>query len=157
MSRPRVVCFIDSSNLFSFLRDAHGSGKYRQDALCEALAGPDRDLLEWRFYAASLPEGESDRQVARHGAQQRFFDVIRSRPRPYPHDEEPVGGLVWEDIAGDGRMLMMRIPDPNGAWKISPEEPRLLVRRHPAEGGGQYYRLLREGRIDLGAMHEKYV
>ncbi len=42
----------------------------------------------------------------------------------------------------------MRIPDPNGGWKVSPDEPRLLVRRDPDETGGQYYRILPEGRID---------
>ena len=74
--------------------------------------------------------------------------VIRSSTRPYPHDEEPLGGLVMEDVDGDGRMLMMRMADPNGAWKVSPEEPRLLVRREPTETGGQYYRLFREGRVE---------
>jgi murein tripeptide amidase MpaA len=42
----------------------------------------------------------------------------------------------------------MRIPDANGAWKICPEEPRLLVQRDPTETGGNYYRLLPEGRIE---------
>ena len=73
---------------------------------------------------------------------------IRSSTRPYPYDEEPVGGLVEEDIDGDGRMLTMRIPDPNGAWKVSPEEPRLMVRRDPTEAGGEYYRLLPEGTLE---------
>jgi len=74
--------------------------------------------------------------------------IIRSSTRPYPYDEDPIGGLVMEDIDGDGRMLMMRIPDPNGAWKKHPEEPRLMVRREPDEVGGEYYRLLPEGRFD---------
>jgi murein tripeptide amidase MpaA len=74
--------------------------------------------------------------------------IIRSSTRPYPYDEEPIGGLVKEDVDGDGRMLMMRIPDPNGPWKVSAEDPRLLVRRDPIETGGQYYRLLPEGRIE---------
>jgi murein tripeptide amidase MpaA len=74
--------------------------------------------------------------------------IIRSSTRPYPFDEEPIGGLFREDIDGDGRMLTMRIPDPNGPWKACPDEPRLLVRREPAETGGQYYRLLPEGRIE---------
>ena len=74
--------------------------------------------------------------------------IIRSSTRPYPYDEEPIGGLVREDIDGDGRMLMMRIPDPHGPWKACPEEPRLLVHREPAEAGGQYYRLLPEGPIE---------
>jgi len=74
--------------------------------------------------------------------------IIRSSTRPYPSDEEPIGGLVSEDIDGDGRMLMMRVPDPHGPWKACPEEPRLLVRRDPAETGGPYYRLLPEGRVE---------
>jgi murein tripeptide amidase MpaA len=73
---------------------------------------------------------------------------IRSSTRPYPYDEEPIGGLVMEDIDGDGRILMMRIPDPNGPWIECPEEPRLLVRRDPAESGGNYYRVLPEGQVE---------
>jgi murein tripeptide amidase MpaA len=74
--------------------------------------------------------------------------LIRSSTRPYPYTDDPLGGLVEEDIDEDGRLLMMRILDPNGAWKICPEEPRLLVRREPTETGGTYYRLLPEGRIE---------
>lgn len=74
--------------------------------------------------------------------------LVRSSVRPYPFDEEPVGGLHIEDVDGDGRILTMRIPDPNGPWKVCPGEPRLLVRREPAETGGPYYRLLPEGRLD---------
>jgi murein tripeptide amidase MpaA len=73
--------------------------------------------------------------------------IIRSGTRPYPYDEEPIGGLAEEDMDGDGRMLMMRVPDPNGAWKISDSEPRLMVPRDPGEAGGRYYRILPEGRI----------
>lgn len=73
--------------------------------------------------------------------------LIRSSARPYPYDEDPVSGLTPEDIDGDGRLLMMRIPDPNGPWKSYEEDPRLLVRRDPVETGGQYYRVLPEGRI----------
>ncbi len=85
------------------------------------------------------------------GAEWALADVpklIRSSTRPYPYDEEPIGGLVSEDIDGDGRILSMRVPDPNGNWKISEREPRLLVQRDPAEVGGQYYRLLPEGRVE---------
>lgn len=73
---------------------------------------------------------------------------IRSGTRPYPYDDQPNDGLVTEDIDSDGRILMMRIPDANGAWKICPTEPRLLVQREPTETGGVYYRLLPEGRIE---------
>ncbi len=74
--------------------------------------------------------------------------IIRSSTRPYPYNEDPISGLLTEDIDGDGRMLAMRIPDPNGHWKISDADPRLLVRREPTETGGQYYRVLPEGRLE---------
>jgi hypothetical protein len=55
---------------------------------------------------------------------------------------------VREDIDGDGRVLQMRLKDPNGAWKPHPDHPRLLIRREPDDlPGGDYYRLLPEGRI----------
>jgi murein tripeptide amidase MpaA len=85
------------------------------------------------------------------GAEWALADVpklIRSSTRPYPFEESPVGGLITEDIDGDGRILTMRIADPTGPWKVCPEEPRLLVRREPTETGGTYYRLLPEGRIE---------
>ena len=73
---------------------------------------------------------------------------VRSSTRPYPEEQVLVPGLQQEDIDGDGRILNMRIRDPNGAWKSSPEDPRLMVLRDPAETGGQYYRILREGYLD---------
>ncbi|MBM4421804.1 MAG: carboxypeptidase [Chloroflexi bacterium] len=74
--------------------------------------------------------------------------IIRSSTRPYPFDEEPIEGLRREDVDGDGRLLLMRIADPNGPWKVCPQEPRLLVRRDPAEAGGQYFRVLPEGVLE---------
>ncbi len=73
--------------------------------------------------------------------------IIRSSTRPWPYDEEPLEGLLQEDIDGDGRILTMRIPDPNGAWKTHPEDSRLMIRRDPVETGGSYYRLLPEGML----------
>jgi murein tripeptide amidase MpaA len=74
---------------------------------------------------------------------------VRSSTRRYPFDEEPVEGLVTEDMDGDGRILQMRVADPNGQWKKHPTEPRLLVRRDPTDApGGDYYRVLPEGRIE---------
>lgn len=70
---------------------------------------------------------------------------IRSSTRPYPYDEEPLGGLEQQDVDGDGRILSMRLPDPNGHWKAHPDDPRLMVRREPTEIGGLYYRVFPEG------------
>ena len=71
--------------------------------------------------------------------------IIRSSTRPYPFDEEDPYGLERKDMDGDGRVLNMRIEDPNGPWKISEEEPRLMKKRAPGETGGTYYRMLPEG------------
>jgi len=71
---------------------------------------------------------------------------IRSSTRPWPLVEE-VDGLHEEDLDGDGRILMMRVRDPNGAWKAHPEERRLLTRREPDDVDGDFYRVLWEGRI----------
>jgi murein tripeptide amidase MpaA len=73
---------------------------------------------------------------------------VRSSTRAYPYDEEAIEGLTVEDADGDGRILQMRIPDPNGLWKPHPQEPRLMVRREPTEVGGTYYRILPEGRLE---------
>ena len=72
--------------------------------------------------------------------------LIRSSTGRYPYDEDSVEGLISQDIDGDGRILQMRMPDPNGPWKRHPLEPRLLVRRDPSDPpGGEYFRLLPEG------------
>lgn len=81
--------------------------------------------------------------VERSLAEGRF---IRSVDRPYP-TAEAAPGLYARDIDGDGRSLFMRLRDPNGAWKVAPEDPRLLVARRPDEVGGDYWRLLPEGTI----------
>jgi murein tripeptide amidase MpaA len=72
---------------------------------------------------------------------------IRSSTRPYPYDEPFVDGLNVEDADGDGRVLYMRVPDPHGAYKPHPDEPRLMVPREPGEFGGTYYRLMPEGTL----------
>ena len=73
---------------------------------------------------------------------------IRSSTRPYPTGEEDLEGLTVQDVDGDGRILQMRIADPNGVWKAHPEEPRLMIRREPAETGGTYYRIVPEGTVE---------
>ena len=73
--------------------------------------------------------------------------LLRSSVRRWPWQDGHVPpGLDEGDVDGDGRILTMRIPDPHGAWRPHPDEPRLLTRRRPDEPGGDgCYRLLREG------------
>jgi len=74
--------------------------------------------------------------------------IVRSTVREWPREHQ-APGLVGEDVDKDGRLLQMRIEDPNGTWKPLPSHPRLLVPREPDEDGpGPYYRLLREGRVE---------
>jgi murein tripeptide amidase MpaA len=85
------------------------------------------------------------------GAELALADMprfVRSSVRPYPL-ADPQDGLHEEDLDGDGRILMMRLADENGAWKKHPDEPRLMIRRDPDEGPGEgeFYRLLWEGTI----------
>jgi hypothetical protein len=84
---------------------------------------------------------------AERGLEERRF--IRSSVRPYPR-EDPADGLRVEDLDGDGRVLDMRIEDPNGAWHAHPDERKLLVRREPVDSpeDGPFYRLLTEGRVE---------
>lgn len=74
----------------------------------------------------------------------------RSSQRPWPWSadvEQP--GLIGEDVDGDGRVLQMRLPDPDGPFLVSPEDARLMVPVPPegAPDGTARYRVLPEGRV----------
>ena len=70
----------------------------------------------------------------------------RSGVRGYPYMDK-ADGLHQDDIDGDGRILQMRIPDPNGDWKVSALDARLMEKRGADETGEQYFRILPEGRV----------
>ena len=75
----------------------------------------------------------------------------RSSMRPWPYrDGHQWPGLVEHDIDGDGRVLTMRIADPNGAWIEHAEDARVMV-PVPLDGvvdaGATRYRMLDEGTI----------
>ena len=72
---------------------------------------------------------------------------LRSSTRPFPPEQPLPAGLEVKDINGDGKILTMRVPDPLGPWKISAQDPRLMIRRDPTDRVGQFYRLLPEGRL----------
>ena len=46
---------------------------------------------------------------------------VRSGTRPYPYEDER-DGLYPRDVDGDGRILQMRVADPDGAWKVSEKD-----------------------------------
>ena len=73
----------------------------------------------------------------------------RSSTRPWPWtDAHRWPGAHAEDVDGDGRVLQMRIADPDGAWMPHPDDARLLVPVPPAGAAARRrprYRLLDEG------------
>lgn len=75
---------------------------------------------------------------------------LRSSTRTWPL-VDPLDGLVPEDVDGDGRILSMRVADPNGAWRAHPDEPRLMVPVDPADAGAESdeprWRLFEEGTV----------
>ncbi|MCP4726194.1 MAG: hypothetical protein GY863_14215 [bacterium] len=71
---------------------------------------------------------------------------LRSSVRPVDNDgdglkdEDPA-----EDLNGDGYMTRMRFKDPEGMWKISEDDQRIMVRRRRNETGEEYYSVMGEG------------
>ncbi len=72
--------------------------------------------------------------------------LLRSSTRLYPFEEDQ-DGLHGEDMDGDGRILQMRIRDENGDFKVSEQDPRLMIKRGPDDRTGVFYRVATEGRI----------
>ena len=75
---------------------------------------------------------------------------MRSSIRPYPDrdQDETQDGIRIADIDGDGTIAYMRVPDPDGPWKVSTKDDRVMVRRGPDEFGGDYYFVHPEGLIE---------
>ncbi len=73
------------------------------------------------------------------------FQIGRTARVPYDDDYD---GLLDEDgpedLDGDGMILVMRIHDPNGQWRTSPDDPRVMLRVEPGETG-EWTRLGLEG------------
>lgn len=77
--------------------------------------------------------------------------ILRSTPRPY---DEDLDGLLDEDPGNDldnDRIITdMRVKNPNGKWKISSKDPRIMVEREANETAGQFYDVHTEGIDDDG-------
>ena len=81
------------------------------------------------------------------------YEKLRSVNRPYPF-EKPAPGLHPKDMDDDGVIRMMRIESADGVWKESAKDPRIMVKRSPADFGGKYYNIYPEGYIvDFDGVH----
>jgi len=61
-----------------------------------------------------------------------------SRSGKSPRDDDRDGLLDedgYDDLDGDGQITQMRKKDPNGRFKVSPDDPRLLIPAKPGEKG----------------------
>ena len=74
----------------------------------------------------------------------------RSSTRPWPwRAAARLPGLHVTDVDGDGRVLSMRIADPDGAWMAHPDDGRLMI-PVPIDGmvsGAPRYRIFLEGTV----------
>ncbi|HEV2528065.1 MAG TPA: M14 family metallopeptidase [Thermomicrobiales bacterium] len=76
-------------------------------------------------------------------------DRMRSSIRTWPdRSDEIVDGIRVSDVDGDGVIAYMRVKDPDGPWKASAKDDRVMVARGPDETGGDYYFVHPEGTID---------
>ncbi len=73
--------------------------------------------------------------------------TLRSSTRFWPFPDK-LPGFHREDITGDNEILLMRMQDELGDWKISEKDPRLMLKRDPIESDeGPYYRMFPEGML----------
>jgi murein tripeptide amidase MpaA len=78
---------------------------------------------------------------------------VRSVRRKWP-EPEPVLGLEPQDINGDNEVLQMRIEAPDGAWKTSSKDPRVMLPRMPWDTDGPFYHIYAEGLFDEDALRD---
>ncbi len=71
---------------------------------------------------------------------------LRSTPRPYDEDRD---GLLDEDpgndLNKDNLITDMRVKNPTGKWKISNDDPRIMVKREDGDITGDFYDIMDEG------------
>lgn len=74
-------------------------------------------------------------------------EMLRSVNKMYPFDDlQP--GVQPMDLDGDGVIRRMRVKSPYGVWKISREDPRLMVKRGPDDTEGDFYNVFNEGMVE---------
>lgn len=99
------------------------------------------DLLN-TYTVAMIPEPTPDGyEFVRNGGDCRSVNKV-TPPRADLPD-----GIYGHDLDGDGAIRLMRKKDPDGPWKVHPEDDRLMVKRKPYETDGDFYYIYREGLV----------
>jgi hypothetical protein len=118
--------------------------------LLDLAAGDEklRALLE-RHAVEIIPCVAVDAVAASKGS--RFLPPIRTNLRPVDDDRDgAIDEDPSEDLDGDGVIAQIRVRDPLGDWRVSDDDPRLLVKADRAKGEVGAYRLEPEGLDDDG-------
>jgi hypothetical protein len=70
---------------------------------------------------------------------------LRSTVRPWDEDDDgAIDEDPHDDLDGDGFITRMRLRHPDGDWKLD-EDPRIMVRRQPADTEGPFFYVMSEG------------
>ena len=136
-------------NIHSIEVSASSAVLYFLQTLCEGY-GVDADItrvLDTRAFYLCPRTNPDGAEWALADKPQFVRSSTRIYPRTYPEIEAVQEGFDVEDVDGNGKILRMRIKDPNGHWKCHASDERVMVRRDPAEYGGQYYKVIPEGRF----------
>lgn len=84
----------------------------------------------------------------------RFASPLAERRAGSPFKDDDRDGRIGEDgpsdIDGDGLILTMRVPDPDGRWIADPNDPRALVEADALRGEIGKWKLFVEGRDSDG-------
>ncbi len=55
--------------------------------------------------------------------------------------------IYQADVDGDGAIVDMRVERPDGGWKASPDDPRIMIAREPGDREGTFYAVYTEGLV----------
>lgn len=105
------------------------------------------DLLDTRTFYVMPRKDVDGQEVALTGKVD--YDPAKVPGARDADGDGRIGEDAPDDVDADGRVLQMRIKDPNGEWKISPNDPRIMLRRQHGDTG-QFYRVAREGKDEDG-------
>ena len=119
-----------TSNLYTiwYLLDNYGKDPQITDLIDHNVwyIVPRLDVDGAEAYLTGKPAGEDPDPIDNDG--------------DFLFDEDP-----QEDVDGDDHIVQMRQIDPEGEWKISASEPRIMIRKGPDEMTGTFYKLYTEG------------
>lgn len=104
------------------------------------------DLLDTRTFYIFPRTNPDGAEAYLAGPEPSWGATLGAVRRPWPPNV-PTDGVVPADVDGNNMILQMRIRDPQGLWKVSAHDPRLLIKRAPEDREGVFYTLLPEGRL----------